>query len=297
MSLKIRLISFVTMLMLALSMMLVGVYAASQTINLKGSVQFDIADTSLYVKDIRLSSDASNFETIDYFVPGYVNQTFNLNLGEIASTTGVVIVEIDLINTTQTDYTATCDSTIENASIEVDGVITGDEVPLEDILTSQTISGTITLTISYTGTNNVNLDGIVLNFVEYVDPGIEVTLKGNYLGGYIIGEGNTDIVNMDASTSNPVESTIYVPANTKICIIIYNFGLHEFDDYVSTIDWSTENKLIGIQGIPDPSTGGSFTFYFNDEEIASGGVNTGHIYYYVIINITEQCTIKVITTL
>ena len=100
MSLKIRLISFVTMLVLALSIMLVGVYAVGQTINLKGSVQFDIADTSLYVKDIRLSSDASNLETIDYFVPGYVNQTFNLNLGEISSPTGVVIVEIDLINTT-----------------------------------------------------------------------------------------------------------------------------------------------------------------------------------------------------
>ena len=295
MSLKIRLISFITMLVLALSIMLVGVYAASQTINLKGSVQFDIADTSLYVKDIRLSSDASNSETVDYFVPGYVNQTFNLNLGDIASTTGVVIVEMDLINTTSIDYTATCDSTIENASIEVDGVITGDEVPLEDILT-QTISGTITLTISYTGTNNVNLDGIVLNFVEYVEPGIEVTLTGNYLGGYIIGEGNTDIVNTGASLSNPVESTIYVPANTKICIIIYNYGVYEFDDYVSTIDWSTENTLIGIERLYDPAAG-SFILYINDEEIVSGRIGTDYIYYYVIIDITEQCTIKVITTL
>lgn len=295
MSLKIRLISFVTMLVLALSIMLVGVYAASQTINLKGSVQFDIADTSLYVKDIRLSSDVSNSETVDYFVPGYVNQTINLNLGEIASTTGVVIVEMDLINTTSIDYTAACDSTIENASIEVDGVITGDEVPLEDILT-QTISGTITLTISYTGTNNVNLDGIVLNFVEYVESGIEVTLMGNYLGGYIIGEGNTDIINTGASSSNPVESTIYVPANTKICIIIYNYGSHEFDDYVSTIDWSTENTLIGIERLYDPAIE-DFILYINDEEIVSGRVGTDYVYYYVIIDITEQCTIKVDTTI
>ena len=74
-------------------MLVVGIWAAgTQTINLKGEVDFVIGDPSLYVKDIRIKNSmedaSSNGETIDNFVPGYVNTTMNLNLGQIDNTTG-----------------------------------------------------------------------------------------------------------------------------------------------------------------------------------------------------------------
>ena len=188
MSLKVKLFSAISAFVLMLSMLLVGVYAASQTINLKGEVNFNIEDTTLYVKDIRLQS-----ETIENFLPGYINSTLDLNLGNIESTSGVVAIEIDMINTTETDYTATCDRVLQNANLEISGIITGSSTPIEDVATTPTISGTITLTITYTGTTSVTLDDLSLSFIEYVVPTFEVTLVVNNNPGsfcYIL-NGNT----------------------------------------------------------------------------------------------------------
>ena len=51
MSIKIKLVSFITAFILLLSTMIIGVYAIEQSINLKGTVQFSVSDTALYVKD------------------------------------------------------------------------------------------------------------------------------------------------------------------------------------------------------------------------------------------------------
>lgn len=177
MSLKIKLVSAISAFVLVLSMLLVGVYAASQTINLRGEVNFNIEDTTLYVKDIRMQSEITGTpETIENFMPGYINSTLDLNLGTIESTSGVVMIEIDMINTTTTDYTATSDSVLQNASLELSGTVTGSSTPIEDVATTQTISGTITLTITYTGTTTISLDNIIVVFTEVVAE----------LGGYIV---------------------------------------------------------------------------------------------------------------
>lgn len=177
MSLKIKLVSAISAFVLVLSMLLVGVYAASQTINLRGEVNFNIEDTTLYVKDIRMQSEITGTpETIENFMPGYINSTLDLNLGTIESTSGVVMIEIDMINTTATDYTATSDSVLQNASLELSGTVTGSSTPIEDVATTQTISGTITLTITYTGTTTISLDNIIVVFTEVVAE----------LGGYIV---------------------------------------------------------------------------------------------------------------
>ena len=82
MSLKVKLISMVSLLMLMLGVLIIGVYAATQTINLRGSVEFDIGDTSLYIRDIRVQTEPTgSAETIDDFIPGYTNQSIDLNLG------------------------------------------------------------------------------------------------------------------------------------------------------------------------------------------------------------------------
>ena len=177
MSLKIKLVSAISAFVLVLSMLLVGVYAASQTINLRGEVNFNIEDATLYVKDIRMQSEITGTpETIENFMPGYINSTLDLNLGTIESSSGVVMIEIDMINTTATDYTATSDSVLQNASLELSGTVTGSSTPIEDVATTQTISGTITLTITYTGTTTIGLDNIIVVFTEVVAE----------LGGYIV---------------------------------------------------------------------------------------------------------------
>ncbi len=287
MSLKVKLFSAISAFVLMLSMLLVGVYAASQTINLKGVVNFNIEDTTLYVKDIRLQS-----ETIENFMPGYINSTLDLNLGNIESTSGVVAIEIDMINTTETDYTATCDRVLQNASLEISGIITGNSTPVEDVATTPTISGTITLTITYTGTTSVTLDDIALSFIEYVDPGIQVTLQGDMLDAYIIGEGNTEIIETGASSSNPIDTTISVPINTKICVIVYNNGPTNFESYVNEIDWSSENTFYGFESVIDIHTG-RVILYIDNEIIDSADAHTTYVYYYAIINITENCTIDI----
>ena len=287
MSLKVKLFSAISAFVLMLSMLLVGVYAASQTINLKGEVNFNIEDTTLYVEDIRLQS-----ETIENFMPGYINSTLDLNLGNIESTSGVVVIEIDMINTTETDYTATCDRVLQNANLEISGIIAGNSTPIEDVATTPTISGTITLTITYTGTTSVTLDDIALSFIEYVDPGIQVTLQGDMLDAYIIGEGNTEIIETGASSSNPIDTTISVPINTKICVIVYNNGPTNFESYVNEIDWSSENTFYGFEFVVDVLEG--YVILNIDNEIMDRvDAHTTYVYYYAIINITENCTIDI----
>ena len=93
MSLKVKLISVISLLVLMLGVLIIGVYAATQTINLRGSVEFDIGDTSLYVRDIRIQTETTGqAATIENFMPGYINQSIELNLGTVASNSGSVNV-------------------------------------------------------------------------------------------------------------------------------------------------------------------------------------------------------------
>ena len=92
-SLKVKLFTVVSLLVLMIAMLIIGVWAIgqSQTISLQGSVSFNIADKSLYVKDIRVKSVTTNeSSTMPEFVPGYINGDFVLNLGSVASTSGSI---------------------------------------------------------------------------------------------------------------------------------------------------------------------------------------------------------------
>ena len=58
-SLKFKLFSSLSMFVIALSMLIIGVWAVgeTQTITMQGSVNFEIADKSLYVQDVRMQED------------------------------------------------------------------------------------------------------------------------------------------------------------------------------------------------------------------------------------------------
>ncbi len=185
MSLKIKLMSCFSLLVMMLGLLIVGVFASTRTINLKGSVDFNISDTTLYVKDIRLQTETTGAaETIENFMPGYTNTTFDLNLGTVTSSSGIVTVYFDFINTTSTTYSATATGG-NGVILSTSGTIEGSEIPITDVTTYGGISGTITLTIQLaSGTSgDISLDGIVVTIDEYVpEPNIIAISSNEALG-------------------------------------------------------------------------------------------------------------------
>lgn len=74
------------MFVVALALLIVGVWAVgeTQTITMQGSVNFEIADKSLYVQDVRIQEDNNSspysLEEQGKFMPGYINGNFDMDL-------------------------------------------------------------------------------------------------------------------------------------------------------------------------------------------------------------------------
>ena len=184
-SLKVKLVSIVSAFILALSLLIVGVWAVgeAQHINLSGSVNFTISDDTLYIKDIRVRDTGDltgQGTTIDNFLPGFVNGDIDLDLGERTADTSFTLL-FDVINTTTTEYKASTASTIVNATLSVSGIIAGDGIAPSEITNSTPISGTIVMTVTVQSAGTVSLDGIVIDIEEntgytvtvYFDAGCE----------------------------------------------------------------------------------------------------------------------------
>lgn len=178
-SLKVKLVSIVSAFILALSLLIVGVWAVgeAQHINLSGSVNFTISDNTLYIKDIRVRDEGDltgQGTTIDNFLPGFVNGDVDLDLGERTADTSFTLL-FDVINTTTTEYKASTVSTIPNATLSVSGTIAGDGIAPSEITNSTPISGTIVMTVTVQSAGVVSLDGIVIDIEE--NTGYTVTIK------------------------------------------------------------------------------------------------------------------------
>lgn len=165
-SLKVKLFTGLSMFVLVIAMLIVGVWAVGekQTITLDGNITFEIDDTSLFITNVRVKDGMSaQTETIDGFVPGFINTNMHMNLGEIKNISSGIAIYIDVINTTTTTYVATSTSQISGAVIEVSGTIAGDGVNREDILATEELSGTIELVISAPGLTNIDLSQITIS--------------------------------------------------------------------------------------------------------------------------------------
>ena len=224
-SLKVKLLSVLMALCLVVTFLIVGIWAVgTQTINLKGQVDFSISDPSLYVKDIRIKNsmeDASySGETIDNFVPGYVNTTMNLNLGQIDNSTGGLSIYIDIINTTDITYVASTTSSISGADITVSGTINGDAISQGDILTTDTPSGTVEIVISAPGIATLDLEQFSISLEEKQD-GYTVTFNDSENG-----MNSADIFYIKSDSSDTIYNisygeTIEVPVNSLLMISDY----------------------------------------------------------------------------
>ena len=244
MSLKIKLISCISLFMLMIGVLIIGVFAATQTINLKGNVEFNVSDTTLYVKDIRLQTETTGTaETIENFMPGYTNTAFDLNLGTVTSSSGSINVYFDFVNTTSTAYSATA-SGGSGVVLSTSGTIEGSEVPITDLPTYDGISGTITLTIQFTGgtSGSVSLDGIVVTIDEYVPAAVQVTSVSasgattdtyNGLAGGVAIDGSLDLSGIEFATG---ETTLTVSMTSLNANYIKNIVSYDS----GTVDYSTK---------------------------------------------------------
>ena len=174
-SLKMKLTSAIIMVVLAIAMLIVGVWAAqTQTLTMTGSVNFEIADKSLYVKDVKIKNDnVSGAESIDSFLPGYINGEFNMNLTTIPENTlGTFQLHFYIINTSQTAYTVTYTLSDELQSQNISVTLQNSEIPSTTLSDGENItqdtpeSVILILQVSAPNMDTLDLSGITLHIDE-----------------------------------------------------------------------------------------------------------------------------------
>lgn len=118
-SLKFKLFSSLSMFVIALSMLIIGVWAVgeTQTITMNGSVNFEIADKSLYVQDVRMQEDNNSvpysLKDQGRFMPGFINGNFDMDLGDFTNSYGSFALYFDIINTMDETTNETFAYTVE----------------------------------------------------------------------------------------------------------------------------------------------------------------------------------------
>ncbi len=104
MSLKVKLISTISLFMLMLGALILGVYAATQQhISIQGNLSFVVPDRSLFVKEVRYQEAGGEEIVVDSFTPGYINGNFNMDLTSLETEEnghGSFILYFDIINAT-----------------------------------------------------------------------------------------------------------------------------------------------------------------------------------------------------
>ena len=186
MSIKMKLVSLISLFILVLGLVVIGVLAASQqTLTMTGSVNFNVADRSLWVKQVRIKQDnGTDPVPVTEFLPGYINgeNGFNMNIGDFtgadSNTLGSFSLYFDIINTTTSQWTisnVTLSSELQSQGVTASysGVISAGTLTSSDQITQDTeLSGTLILTISapnLSAGEAIDLSGITITIAEYID--------------------------------------------------------------------------------------------------------------------------------
>lgn len=192
MSMKIKLLSFISAFILMLSIMLLGVYAANQSINLSGNINFQISDKSLWVKDVRISNDNYTEESIESFMPGYINGEFDLAISSATNQYGSFTLSFDIINTTTTSYSVNLDySGLSSISgLEITTSINLIPAASEEIteINSQAPTTTLDIVVSNPNAQTIDLSLITITFEETTIATITNNSRSTF---YIQADGGT----------------------------------------------------------------------------------------------------------
>ena len=170
MSIKAKLLSCISLFILMLGVVILGVFAVgSQTITLDGNINFDVTDKSLWVKSVSISNDNYSEEPVDNFMPGYINENFNLAIPDQINTYGSITLHFEIINTTTTAYNVTTaySGTVSGVTVTA----TPSQIPAssEEIteITSSTPSTQLDIIVANPNGDNINLSDITITFTEW----------------------------------------------------------------------------------------------------------------------------------
>ena len=158
MSIKLKLLSLISAFILVLGLVVAGVLAASsQTITMNGSVNFNVNDKSLWVKEVRMQEAGEDPVIISNFTPGYINGDF---------------LYFDIINTTTNTYLVNVDysglSSITGIEINITNLISANTETVTTITSETPITTTLELTVSNPNLENIDLSMITININETV---------------------------------------------------------------------------------------------------------------------------------
>ena len=260
-SLKVKLFSTISIFVVALALLIVGVWAVgeTQTITMNGSVNFEIADKSLYVKDVRMQEDNNSapysLKDQGKLLPGFINGNFDMDLGDFTNSYGSFALYFDIINTmdettsetfayTVEQPTAPSGTTVSVSILDTDGT-TLEQIPQgtvkpSEISDSTLVTATIKLTIASTSSSSVDLSGITITINQVVP---EVY---DYFTFEINEDGQTVTLtdyNKDLSDSTDVVIPSAVSQN-------------------ASGQW-TEGSTYTVTAIASATSGGSGVFYFS----------------------------------
>ena len=233
-SLRMKLFTGVSMFVVAFALLIVGVWAIgeAQTITMNGSVNFEIADKSLYVKDVRMQEDNNStpysLKEQGNFMPGYINGNFNMNLGNFTNTYGSFALYFDIINTTTKQWEVSGISISDelqqlNVSVQhsTELISTGTIADASQITEDTPINGTIILTIiAFDVATPIDLSGITVTLDEYV-------LNYSELG-FIFSQTSNN--NGELTSYTGTETGVVIPSSYSIVDGDYIAG----DDYTVT---------------------------------------------------------------
>ena len=167
MSIRMKLASLVSAFVLMIGVLVIGVFALNQKIILSGSVSFNVVDRSLWIKDVRISNDNYAEEPINEFLPGYINNNFNLAISTETNTYGSFALHFDIINTTTSAYVVAVDysglSSISGLTVTVSpAVIPANDIQITEITSSTPITTTLDIVVSNPHTIPIDLNQIII---------------------------------------------------------------------------------------------------------------------------------------
>lgn len=188
MAIKIKIISLIALLVGAIAMLSLGVWAAtSSKFTIIGSLSFEVADKTLYVKDVRLANEdtlSDSGETLSTFSPGFVNGNFRLDLGQVVTetNTGTLTLYFDVINCSDEAYIARANSTNANLNASATGKISIGTISPAEIGPNSEISGTIKLILTVNSNETIDLSCVTVLIESYIDSSSRVHSNDETLG-------------------------------------------------------------------------------------------------------------------
>ena len=248
MSLKMKLVSLVSLIILSVGFLIVGVLAVTQQITLSGNFSFNMQINYLWIKDVRISHDNYTEQDIPSFMPGYVNEEFDLDISSSTNTYGAFTLHFDIINTTTTAYSVTADySQLSSSGVTVTlnpSLIPASGSEITSITSSTPLTTTLDIVVTNPNLATIDLSKIVINIEEaYVTnitaiaspqgygsvsgsgqymEGEEISLTATPQSGYVFKEWRSVSTTGEIVSTNPTYSFVLTKSSPATYYAIFS---------------------------------------------------------------------------